>query len=209
MIQDLVFFKKNESYEDLTIESSTSPKLLESLFNENLALEEKILKVMKEKEELQSKNLLNEQICNELIQRNGEIINENQEKVLELLYQLETKEKIIKDMNSINSSLNLEANSAKKLNFYIKVNLGMETINLYSKLEEIRDKIQNKLRTLSILNIQKKDLKNILKNLSQETYKIKALLKNPVNRKFNIDKYYNCEENIEEPASADLNFTKI
>lgn len=193
IVHSLVFSKTNDSFEDTAAESIGSPKAIEQLMTDIRILEEQNEKTIEERNELQIRNLLNEQIYNEFSLRHQEIINDYKEQTLELQFQNDRKNKIIEDLSNLNTVLKCEASIADKSKFIIQVKPTIHILDMYSKTEEIRELIQERAREIYFFETHKKELEELKGNLVKGIIKIQALVINPVNRKANAERNRNLE----------------
>ena len=187
LVISLLPSKQSESFED-TSSSVTSGKAIENLIHENKALEAKIEKIIEERNEFQSKSLLNEQIRNEWEEMHKELEDDFKEQVSELKMQNERKDKVIHEMKQINSVLKLEADLANRSKHVFEVKPNEEIIEMHCKVEEIREIIDNKARNISLLESHYSILKGFVNETEKKIMMIKALLANPINRKNNLEK---------------------
>jgi hypothetical protein len=187
LVFSLLSSKQSESFEDTTT-SVMSGKALETLIQENRILEEKIEKIIEERNEFQSKALLNEQIKNEWALMHEELEDDFKEQIAELKMQNERKDKVITEIKQINSVLKLEADLANKSKHIFEVKPKKEIMEMHCQVEELRENIEDKARDIFMLESQLTSLKSFLKDTHKNILKIKALLANPVNRKNNLEK---------------------
>jgi hypothetical protein len=210
LVQSLLLYKSNESLEDTAVDSVNSPKAFENLFNENKAIEDKIEKVIQEKNDLQTKNLLNEQIFNEWNLRHNETITEYEDKISELQFQDERKEKVLQDLMKFNSLLKLEADIASKSKNLFEIKPNPQILDMHCKIEIAKECLQQRIRELNGLKIRKSNLKSFLAEIKLNFHKIKALLRNPLNRKVNLDKFFIKNQSISsEPKIPSLDLSLI
>ncbi|OMJ91095.1 hypothetical protein SteCoe_6458 [Stentor coeruleus] len=211
IFHSLVFSKTNDSFEDTAAESVGSPKAIEQLMSEIRILEDQVEKTMEERNELQVRNLLNEQIYNEFSLRHQEIINDYKEQTLELQFQSDRKNKIIEDLSNLNTVLKCEASIAYKSKFIIQVKPTVHILDIYSKTEEIRELIQERAREIYFFETHKKELEEMKEKLVKGIIKIQALVINPVNRKANTERNRNLEgfDYIGDKALPRLDLSQI
>ncbi|OMJ83121.1 hypothetical protein SteCoe_16042 [Stentor coeruleus] len=211
IVNSLVFSKTNDSFEDTAAESVGSPKAIEQLMSEIRILEDQVEKTIEERNELQIRNLLNEQIYNEFSLRHQEIINDYKEQTSELQFQNDRKNKIIEDLSNLNSVLKSEASIANKSKFIIQVKPNVNVLDMYSKIEEIRELIQERAREIYFFETHKNELEELKGNLIKGIIKIQALVINPVNRKANAEKNRNLEgfDFISDKALPQLDLSQI
>lgn len=187
LVLSLLPSKQSDSFEDTT-SSVMSNKAIENLIQENKALEAKIEKIIEERNEFQSKSLLNEQIRTEWEEMHNELEDDFKEQISELKMQNERKDKVINEMKQINSVLKLEADLANKSKHVFEVKPNEEIIEMHCKVEEIREIIENKARNISLFESHYSILTGFINETEKKIMKIKALLANPVNRKNNLEK---------------------
>lgn len=189
LIYDLVIAKFNEiSIDNAETSSSFSPKILENLIGENVKLEVEVKKSLKDLYDAQGKTLLSQQIANELDSKLNEISQEYNEKITEYQYQLKSKEKALEELKRLNKKLSDQLSiSIQSKNIFI-VNPREDLLEIHSKVEMIKEIIQDGARGCYIANNYREMLSNLVKSIHLGCEKIQALLKNPINRKSLNDK---------------------
>lgn len=193
IVHTLIFPKPNDSLEDTVSEPGRIPKTIEQLMTENRSLEEKLEKMIEERNELQTKALLNEQIYNEWANRHQEISIDFQDQISELNFQNERKNKVATDLQSLNKILKSQADIANRSKFTQQVKPSAEILKLHSKIEEIRELTLEKAREIYLFKTHKKQLEELKQNLVKGIIKIQALTINPGNRKINSDRNLKLE----------------
>lgn len=193
IVHTLIFPKPNDSLEDTVSEPGRIPKTIEQLMTENRSLEEKLEKMIEERNELQTKALLNEQIYNEWENRHQEISIDFQDQISELNFQNERKNKVATDLQSLNKILKSQADIANRSKFTQQVKPSAEILKLHSKIEEIRELTLEKAREIYLFKTHKKQLEELKQNLVKGIIKIQALTINPGNRKINSDRNLKLE----------------
>lgn len=208
LILSLLSSKQSESFED-TSTSVMSGKAIENLIQENKVLEAKIEKIMDERNEFQSKSLLNEQIKNEWEEMHKELEDDFKEQIAELKMQNERKDRVINEMKQMNSVLMLEADLANKSKHVFEVKPNEEIIDMHCKVEEIREIIENKARKIAMVESKYSFLTGFIDETEKKIMMIKALLANPLNRKNNLEKKekydFVCQKNQVEVEGLYMN----
>ena len=187
LILSLLSSKQSESFEDTSVSVMPS-KAIENLIQENKVLEAKIDKIIEERNEFQSKSLLNEQIRNEWEGMHKELEDDFKEQLEELKMQNERKDRVINEMKQINSVLMLEADLANQSKHVFEVKPNEEIINMHCKVEDIREIIENKARKIALIESKYGCLTGFIDETEKKINMIKALLANPLNRKNNLEK---------------------
>ncbi|OMJ72919.1 hypothetical protein SteCoe_28510 [Stentor coeruleus] len=193
IVHSLIFPKSNDSLEDTVSESQRVPKTIEHLIIENHKLEENIEKTIEQRNDLQTKTLLNEQIYNEWTHRYNEISIEFQDQISELHFQNERKSKVLMDLQSFNNVLKAQVDIINKSKTIKQVKPSVDILKLHSKIEDIRELTLEKAREIYLFNTHKKQLEELKENLIKGIIKIQALTINPSNRKINADRNLKLE----------------
>lgn len=188
LVQCVIIQKANESFEDTLADTVMSSKAFEKIFNENKALEAKIEKAIEERNLIQSKNLLSEQIFNEWALRHNEVCEDYQEKISELKFQDERREKVVQELIQESSRLRHTSDLTAKSRNPSEVKPHKLIINLHCKIEEIKVMIENKTKVNRILETQAEGLMDFIEKTNEEIEKIQVLCRNPVNRKTNLER---------------------
>ncbi|OMJ72843.1 hypothetical protein SteCoe_28611 [Stentor coeruleus] len=189
LIYDLVVAKFNEiNIDNAETSSSFSPKILENLIGENVKLEAEVKKSLKDLYDTQGKTLLSQQIANELDSKLNEITQEYDEKITEYQYQLKSKEKALEELKRLNKKLSDELSiNIQSKNVFI-VNPREDLLEVHTKVEMIKEIIQDGARGCYIANNYREMLSSLVKSIHLGCEKIQVLLKNPINRKSLNDK---------------------
>ena len=165
-----------------------SPKAIESLFHANTKLDQEIDSVHDLTSETNTKNFLNEQIFDDWQMRHNELVDDYKEQLNELLFQDERKTRVIEDLTEINTVLTLEAEIAKKSKYVFSVKPNSEILDFHYKIEKIREYVQFRARDIYSYEIQKKSVSQACEKIKNGIHKIKTLVRNPLNRKSNLEK---------------------
>mmetsp|Transcript_29232 Transcript_29232/g.52233 ORF Transcript_29232/g.52233 Transcript_29232/m.52233 type:complete len:258 (-) Transcript_29232:565-1338(-) len=183
MLQEL--FNTGASLEDTQTITFASPRIIEQLINENRRLEEQLSKAMELRNEAQGKALINEQILAECHLREQELIEEFEEKLQELKYQSDRRDRLIQELSQRNQHLESEAELYQKSKDVIILPPIEPVMNLHERVERLRTHMHKVARELHRTRTHKELLIDECRNLWSDYNKTNALLKNPVNRKLN------------------------
>lgn len=217
LVYSLLLPKSNGQSEDTLTISKTSASNIEKILKENQLIEEQTEKAAESRNSLQIKTLINEQIYNEWFLRHNEAIRDLKEQIYELKFQNERKNFIISDLSSINSRLKNENDIASKSKNIIQAIPIEEIMDLNSKIEEIREILQEKARDIYFLETHKSDIKTLKSKLTEGIIRIQALAINPNNRKndgerdieFDIFRYVEDKKMLEDLSQIKCDFDKI
>ncbi|CAG9318258.1 unnamed protein product [Blepharisma stoltei] len=191
MLHDILSSKLNESNSEDTVNISyTAPRMIEQLLSETKQLEETLKKLITDRSDAQGKALINEQISAELQRKEQELIQEYEDKLQEIKYQNDKKERIICELMTRNKQLEIDAELYRKSRNMIIVPPTDEILDLHCQTEELKEYMQNLARDLYHAQSHRDKLMENSKMLWSECQKIEALLKNPINRKQGVERSY-------------------
>lgn len=181
MLQEL--FQTGASCEDTQTITFASPRIIEQLINENRRLEDQLIKSMEQRNDAQGKALINDQILAECQLREQELIEEYEEKLQELKYQADRRDRLIQELNQRNAHLENEAELYQKSKDIVILPPIEPVMNLHEKIERLRAHMHKIARELHRTRSHKELLIDECRNLWSDYNKANALLKNPVNRR--------------------------
>jgi chromosome segregation ATPase len=181
MLQEL--FQVGASHEDTQTLTFASPRIIEQLISENRRLEDQLHKAMEVRNEAQGKALINEQILAECHLREQELIEEFEEKLQELKYQSERKDRLVQELSLRNQHLESEAELYQKSKDIVILPPIEPVLLLHEKVERLRTHMHKVARELHRTRSHKELLVDECRNLWSDYNKANALLKNPVNRR--------------------------
>ena len=178
VLSDLIYNKipKNESGD-----------IIFQLMQEIQNCEEDYLKIVSDCEDNQAKALIDEQIASEYQRKENEFISESEEKLSDLIYQNDKKNKIISELSIGIRQLEEDTELYKKSKHMIIVPPSEDFIDLHCKVEEVKRVLTYEARRLYMLQSKKERLIDNSGMLQKEMEKNKVLLKNPMNRKIGIE----------------------
>lgn len=189
MLLALLDFQPNASEND---DSDTvlyqGTRSIESIISENSTLEESIRKTIEERNESHGRALINEQIFTEFQRKEQEISQEYEEKLNDIKFQIDRKDRIITELESKKKLLAEEADLHKKNKNLIVVPPTPAILEKHIKVEESRDSMQKVARDLYCAQRFRETLTKKCNSVWEDCIKLHALIKNPVNRKQGVEK---------------------
>ncbi|CAG9333456.1 unnamed protein product [Blepharisma stoltei] len=191
MLHDILSSKLNESNSEDTVNISyTAPRMIEQLLTETKQLEDTLKKLITDRNDAQGKALINEQISAEFQRKEQELVQEYEDKLQEIRYQNDKKERIICELMTRNKQLEIDAELYRKSRNMIIVPPTDEILDLHCQVEDLKEYMQDLARDLYCTQMYRYKLMENSKMLWSECQKIEALLKNPVNRKPGVERSY-------------------
>ena len=162
---------------------------------EVLGMEDSYLKKVKECEDNQAKALMDEQIAAEYIRKEQELISESNDKITDIIFQNDKRSKIISELSIRIRQLEEDSELYKKSRNMIVVPPNEDFIELHSRVEELKMILSYEARNLYALQTRKEKLTENAEILRKEVEKLKILMKNPMNRKFGIERMNSNKKN--------------
>lgn len=196
MLQEL-FHTPTAHVDDTQSLTFTSHRIIEQLINDNRRLEDQLAKSMNLRNEAQVKALINEQILTECYIREQELTEELEEKLQELKYQAERRNRLIQEYTQRNQLLESEAEIYKKSKDTVILSPIEPVMRLHEKTERLRMYLHKIARELHKIRVHNQALVEECRILWSDYNKVVAVLKNPVNRR------------ISAPQHRELSFSQI
>lgn len=149
MLHDMLFNKVDDSISEDTVSISyAAPKMIESLLIETKQLEDHLNKLIIERNDAQGKALINEQIAAECQRKEQELVQDYEDKLQEVRYQNDKKERVIFELNTRNKQLEIDAELYRKSRNMIIVPPTENILDLHSQVEDLKDYMQKIAREL-------------------------------------------------------------
>lgn len=169
--------------------------IISQLMQEVRSLEDLYLKKVKECEDNQAKALMDEQIATEYIRKEQELITESNDKITDIIFQNDKRSKIISELSIRIRQLEEDSELYKKSRNMIVVPPSEDFIELHCRVEELKMILAYEARNLYTLQTKKEKLAENSEVLKKEVEKLKILMKNPMNRKFGIERMNSGNKN--------------
>ena len=183
------------------ISNTDTGNIISQLIQEVLSMEESYLKKVKECEDNQAKALMDEQIASEYIRKEQELIAESNDKITDIIFQNDKRSKIISELSIRIRQLEEDSELYKKSRNMIVVPPNEDFIELHSRVEELKMILSYEARNLYALQTRKEKLIENAEILRKEVEKLKILMKNPMNRKFGIER---LNSNLKNDMSMEI-----
>ena len=177
------------------ISNTDTGNIISQLMQEVLGMEDSYLKKVKECEDNQAKALMDEQIAAEYIRKEQELISESNDKITDIIFQNDKRSKIISELSIRIRQLEEDSELYKKSRNMIVVPPNEDFIELHSRVEELKMILSYEARNLYALQTRKEKLTENAEILRKEVEKLKILMKNPMNRKFGIERMNSNKKN--------------
>jgi len=177
LLREILFSKVSES-DDSEATCNSSSKSIDWILQDNQALEDSLKKLMAERNEAQGKALIAEQIADETQRKEQEITKEYEEKVCEIKYQIERKERVIEEMTAFNKRLEIEAKLFRRSKNMIVVPPSQNLLEKHCAVEELRDYLQKIGRDLHCTMLYRGNLVSNCKMLWEECLRLRFTLDN-------------------------------
>ena len=185
LIKNIILKMQGDSSED-TLSEISSPAQLEKLLSSILELYNSLGAVHNERKVEISKILLSELVEHEHTGKCHEITAEFEERIHEIKFHIDLKDKMISDLQRINSELESIITYAQNFREIMVVSLDKEILEVHTHTEYIRDSVSDICDRLNFGYNYKQLLIDAYKKVWQRAQIIQALLRNPVNIKDGI-----------------------
>lgn len=170
------------------IPSNDSSNIVIQLLQEVKNMEDLYLKKVKDCEDNQAKALMDEQISTEYFRKEQEFIAESEEKIADIIYQNDKKSKVISELSIRIRQFEEDSELYKKSRNMVVVPPTEDIIDLHSRVEDLKQILSYEARHLYSLQSKRERLSQNSEMLKKEVNKMKILLKNPMNRKYGIER---------------------
>ena len=198
LLRDIVLKMQGESCED-TVPEMKSTTQLENLLSKILELYTSLKTVHNERKVEISRILLSELVQHEHTGKCHEITTEFEERIHEIKFHIDLKDKLIYDLQKLNSELESVISYIQNYGEIIVVSLDPGILEVHSSIEYIRDSVSNMCDRLNFGYNYKELLIDAYKNAWRKSQIIQALLRNPVNVKEGSGRNIRLKIEDEEP----------
>ena len=183
------------------ISNTDTGNIISKLMQEVRGMEDLYLKKLKECEDNQAKALMDEQIATEYIRKEQELIAESNDKITDIIFQNDKRSKIISELSIRIRQLEEDSELYKKSRNMILVPPNKDFIDIHCRVEELKMILSYEARNLYTLQTRKEKLTENAEILRKEVEKLKILMKNPMNRKFGIER---MNSNLKNDLSMEI-----
>ncbi|KAL4444384.1 hypothetical protein ABPG74_016677 [Tetrahymena malaccensis] len=160
-----------------TVDQEGTNKLFDKLYQENKQLFQSLQRVTRERNQAQSKVLIQEQVNEEAVSFQKDVIQELEEKILELRRIIHDKEYAIQELEKMKPQQ--ERDVAIKIREIITPN--EQSIKLHNEIENHKLLIKKLSFDNQKLKERNEKLKQFNRVIKRDVIKIKVALKNPIN----------------------------
>ena len=160
LIKDIIIKMKVESFSEDSDYEIKSPVNLEKLISEIQELYKSIKTVESQRRNEVSKILINELLEHEQSQKYREIIQEYEERIQEIKFYIERRDKLIFDLQKNYSELDSESTYKQNYEDVMIVPLNQDILHIHKGIEDIRGNILNIGDTLTFAYNYKQSLIN-------------------------------------------------
>ena len=172
---------------------------MESLVEDIMKLYKELKSVENERKVSISKILITELFEHELHEKSAEVSKDFEEQLQELRFHIDRKDKLIYDLQRQNSELELQMSYRQSADGLLIVPIQHEILEIYSKIEEIRNHVLYLEEKINFGNNFKSHLITSYKKYWNKAQILQALLRNPVNVREGSGKLIRLDIENEEP----------
>jgi 3-methyladenine DNA glycosylase AlkC len=191
---------KSQNKDSLPVDEELAPALSMETLVENIS---KLIKQLKEVENERkvavSKILINDLLEHEHSEKFSEVVSDFEEQLQEARFHIDRKDKLIYDLQKQNSELELQMSYKQTIDGCLIVPLQADILDMYEKVEEIRNFIDFLEEKVCFgINFKNHLISSYKKNWNKAQI-LQALLRNPVNVREGFGRVIRLSIENEEP----------
>ena len=141
LFQNLIQKYKIDSFTEDSDTEGKFPIRFDKLINEILDLYKSLKQIQADRRKEISKNLINQLFLHEHKEKLDEIIDDSEERIQEIKFHIDRRDKIIYDLQKIYNELEIQNNYKENKEETISVGINRKILEDYANVEEIRQSL--------------------------------------------------------------------
>lgn len=199
LLKGVITKKQSESCVEETDNDVKPVVSLEKLIDDLTELYKRLKKVEFERKNFVSKRLISELMEHEHKGKYNEIVTEYEERLNEIRFYIDRKDKLIYDLQKSSTDLEVQTGYRQANENILTVSLNSEILPLHAKVEDIRETLCDTSEKVNFAYNYKNYLIDLYRTAWRKTQILQALLRNPVNLKEGSGKFLRLDIENEEP----------
>lgn len=199
LLKSLIMKKQSESYTEQQDPELKPALSLEKLIDDLTELYKRLKKVGAERKKFVSIQLISELLEHEHNEKYSEIVADYEERLQEIRFHIDRKDKIIYDLQRSSTELEIQSNYKQNNENLLIIPLNNEILPIYSNVEDIRESICDMSEKINFSYNYKNYLIDLYRAGWRKTQILQALLRNPVNLNEGSGKFLRLDIENEEP----------